>query len=105
MADLKNDYTNVPNHKGLFNELSKYQLMAIKSIAGAGLVDKQNFQKGIIIRSARRLPRELFKIIEYDKEQRTYVTDIILALSEIVLQGPNGLKARSELMEFRYDIV
>ncbi len=105
MADSKNNYNEVPNHKGLLRELLKCQLMAIKSVAGAGLIDKDNFQKGIVIRSSKELPEKLFELIDLDKEHRGYINDVILALSEITLQGPNGLKARTNLMEFRYDII
>lgn len=104
-ANLKTNYNEVPNHKGLLRELLKCQLMAIKSIAGAGLIDKEKFQKGVVVRTSKQLPEKLIELIKLDKEYRSYINDVILALSELTLQGPDGLKARTKLMEFRYDIV
>ena len=105
MASLKNNYNEVPNYKGLLRELLKCQLLAIKSIAGAGLIDKGKFQKGVVIRTSKQLPEKLIDLINFDKEYRRYINDVILVLSELNLQGPGGLKARTGLMEFRYDIV
>ncbi len=105
MATYKNNYNEVPNHKGLLRELLKCQLMAIRSVAGAGLIDKEKFQKGVVIRSSKTLPKNLIEVIAQDQEERSYINDVILALSDITLQGPGGLKARTNLMEFRYDIV
>lgn len=105
MANSKNSYNEVPNHKGLLRELLKCQLIAIKSVVGAGLIDKENFQKGIVIRSSKELPTKLIDLIKSDEEKRSYINDVIHALSELTLQGPNGLKARTNLMEFRYDII
>ncbi len=105
MVTYKNNYNEVPNHRGLLRELLKCQLIAMKSVAGAGLIDKEKFQKGVVIRTSKILPENLIEVINQDKEKRSYINDVMLALSEITLQGPDGLKARTKLLEFRYDIV
>jgi len=43
-------------------------------------------------------------LIQYEKSHNETLSQIIIALSEIPLNGPKGLKFRTGLMEYRYDV-
>ncbi|WP_250478858.1 MULTISPECIES: ABC-three component system middle component 5 [unclassified Caballeronia] len=100
-----NVYHDPLNAATTFRELRHIQEAALKCIAASGLIDKTRFESGYVTRTDRAIPGELKQKIDAFIEQRQPVADIVLkGLADIPLRGHDGLKHRTDLMEYKYDV-
>lgn len=78
---------------------------ALRCLAAAELIEVDALQGGEIRRTEHEIPAALSAgIYEYLQESEA-ATDLILAkLASIPLLGADGLKDRTSLMDFRYDV-
>lgn len=103
--DLKNSYRDPINSVSSFRELHQIQLAALKCIAASGLIDINKFSKGIIERTEQPIPEFLLlQIKNFIVTQGDIAKFILNDLSALPLNGPDGLKHRTELLEYRYDL-
>jgi hypothetical protein len=71
------------------------------ALAGKDLIEGETLQKGRLARTDKAIPEGLLNAATSDDiELASYLGSTI---ATIPLLGKNGLKARSKLMEFRYD--
>lgn len=88
-----------------FRDMGEIQQAALKCIAASGLIDIKKLAEGIVARTALSVPAEIQRKISKFLEKRQPLAGIVLSgLAEIPLRGDGGLKHRTELMEYRYDI-
>ncbi|NKG03002.1 hypothetical protein GO287_04934 [Ralstonia solanacearum] len=86
-------------------DMRHIQEEALRSIAASGLIDMEPFAAGYVIRTNTPLPESLeIKLTEFVEANQPIAEGILTGLSQIPLLGQNGLKDRSQLMEFRYDV-
>lgn len=103
--NLKNSYRDPINSSSLFRELYQIQISALKCIAASGLIDINKFSKGVIERTEQPIPEDLLRQIGVFLANHGDVAKFILNdLSALPLNGPDGLKHRTELMEYKYDL-
>ena len=99
-------YGSRPSIGALYNRMSPMQDAAIQTLVLQGLLDADAFTQGMAIRSGVSLSKELSERIEISNEAQENLMEFLLKdLDQIDFNGPNGLKARTSLGEFRYDIV
>jgi len=102
--DKANPYEELTNPKGIFDRMQTYQLSAVKCLASYGFVDSELLSKNKVKRTGKPIPEEL--LIQLNKPS-TEVSNIIkLVTSDFVdlpLLGKAGLKARTGLLDFKYD--
>jgi hypothetical protein len=85
----------------LFHELSLIQDSAVLSLTQKGLIQVGSDEVRLLIDN---VPVELIAFCETDEFSLSVAFDIVTNyMSKSVLHGKNGLKARSGLMEYRYD--
>lgn len=102
---LSNIYHDPINVATTFRDMEQIQLAALKCIAASELIDVQKLEKGLVARTSQVIPVEIGKKIAEFIEKRQPVAGIVLkSLALLPLRGDNGLKHRTELMEYRYDI-
>lgn len=102
---LTNAYHDPINIASTFRDMGEIQQAALKCIAASGLIDIEKLSQGFVIRTNQSVPAEIQKNISEYLERRQPLAGIILSgLAEIPLRGDGGLKHRTELMEYRYDI-
>jgi len=102
---IANPYHDPLNINTTFRELRNIQDAALKCIAASGLIDVDRFSEGYVTRTVESIPIDLQEKIDAFVSERGKVADIILGkISKIELRGANGLKQRSSLMEYRYDV-
>lgn len=88
-----------------FREIRYLQEASLKCIAASGLVDRELFESGYITRTNQKIPADLHRKVKEFLDARQDVTDAVLkGIATIPLLGVDGLKHRSELMEYRYDV-
>lgn len=100
-----NDYRNPLNNKLTFRDMEEIQLAALRSIAASGIIDRDAFKAGLITRNtSKEIPTKLLEeILEFINKSRNVFHFIVDELATIPLQGIDGLKHRTALLEHRYD--
>ena len=99
-----NVYRDPVSSTSTFMEMRHIQEAALKSIAASGLIDLERFAAGYVVRSKAPIPPSLAaKLKEFVMANSPMTAGVLDNLSQIPLLGNNGLKHRSELMEYRYD--
>lgn len=102
---LANVYHDPVNLATTFREMRHIQVASLKCIGASGLIDRELFEAGFISRSDVKMPTKLHHKVGEFVTSRQPIADIILqGLAEIPLRGEDGLKHRTELMEYKYDV-
>lgn len=86
-------------------QIKVIQMAAIKSLLAKEVLSIESFQQGYIERTKSDLPDGLASLLESDlnaKESWFYL--VVNELPSQKLTGKGGLKERSGLLEFRYDV-
>lgn len=101
---LKNRYNSIADRSRVFDELKSYQSAGLRILLSAGIISEQQSAKQVTLHR-EQMPSLLAEEIELAIASRI---DLIQLLTEtfmsIELNGAKGLKARSKLFEFHYDI-
>lgn len=102
--EMKNEYRGPVSANQVFREMEQLQLTALAALLSAGLIDKKQLENGFVTRTSVDLHPEIFFQVQRAIENANDVNKFILqTLVDIDLNGSLGLKARSGLMEYRYD--
>lgn len=104
LKDIPSAYELMPNSRRVLFELEEIQLTAMQNLVAKGLIDSERFKDGVISRTELAIPNKIVSAIEED--ERTTQEWFRFAINELPIIdffGKKGLKARSQLMEFRYD--
>ncbi len=97
-------YGELPDDNSLFDRMAPFQKTAAESMAKAGIIHDLAWQKNQILFTGEELGPEIETRCE---ELNASMADFIAILCQInrryELHGRDGLKARSKLLEYRYD--
>lgn len=96
-----NPYRDPISARAMFANLSTIQMAAFSCLTATGLA---SLEAGVLIRTETSLPDVIKeRSLSLQSQEHIFFNTLLLQLNAIPLFGPDGLKARSELMEFRYD--
>jgi len=99
-----NIYHDPISPRSTFKDMYHIQNSALKCLVATGLVDLKDFEKGNIYRTDVEIPDELLLSMRDFLNKKKDVYEFILgSLSKFHLTGRDGLKDRTNLMEYRYD--
>lgn len=99
-----NVYREPVSEASTFQEMRHIQEAALRSIAASGLLNMGAFAAGYISRSNASIPSSLDeKLKTFLDEGGAVARGVLKGLSAIPLLGHDGLKHRTQLMEYRYD--
>lgn len=101
----KAGYATLPSGEVLFERMKIVQVSAAQTMAEKSAIDGGELRYGNVSFQPFLLPEELSNRILTANTQDTATIDIIRVLSGYELLGKNGLKDRTELLEYRYDNV
>lgn len=105
-AGAANVYRDPVSTASAFLEMRHIQEAALKSIAASGLIKIDSYSAGYVERTSAALPETIERKVQEFLSINSSVVDAVLnELAKIPLLGQNGLKHRSQLMEYRYDVV
>jgi len=103
--DIPEPYELIKNIKRIMFELEAVQTTALQNLLAKGLIDLEAFKVKKVRRSESELPSALAKEInENDTAKSEWFRMLVNNLCDIEMKGKAGLKSRSGLMEFRYDL-
>jgi len=104
LAGKRNAYNEISDPLKIFTRLSKYQHVALQTLASYGLIDSEKLKSNIVLKTNKPLPSKLSGQVReaYHKDQ--VIIDFLCEhFNKIALQGKNGLKSKTGLFEYRYD--
>jgi hypothetical protein len=101
-----NRYEHQPDDVLLFGRMRPIQNAAIRTLAANGYFEMDALADGEIRETEKVEPHALLQRIQtINASQQNVVKAIFDVVSSYDLLGPNGLKARTGLLEHRYDAV
>lgn len=104
MASSDSPYRAPINPKGMFTSLAKTQDAAISCLEAAALLRRDQAGDVDVKCADAYLPSELKERVDALKVlEAPFFKDMLPLLMSLPLRGPDGLKARSGLAEYRYD--
>lgn len=99
-----NSYDNLSDSRQMFVKMAPFQYQALKALVGFGFYDKMAFEDGLIKKTKKELPSKLRdQILASNTERKELLTMLTSRFAEMTLYGTMGLKARTGLMDFKYD--
>lgn len=99
-----NVYRNPINTTSTFRDMHEIQMAAIRCLAATGLIEITPLERDFIKRTDKSIPDGLLlSMCDFLNAKEEIYTFIISKLSQFPLTGKDGLKDRTNLMEFRYD--
>ncbi|MGO4355084.1 ABC-three component system middle component 5 [Rhizobium sp. RAF36] len=102
---IPNTYQVTPKPAVLFNRMRAAQTAAVGSLQSYGFIEPKAFREGTIFRTKRELPDRVSATVEEHRKEHAELIMFLGELKTYSAYGPNGLRARSELEEYRYDDV
>lgn len=100
-----NQYHDPINPKVAFKDMRYIQDAAIKCMLASGYIIADELDSGYVKRSEKALPAKIaLKVKGFLDENEPFSSFITSELATLSLLGSEGLKARTQLMEYRYDI-
>jgi hypothetical protein len=100
---VANPYRDPISAKSVFINVAPIQSAAFSCLTATGLT---TISSNLLARTDVILPESIKqRCLDLRKEEKVFFENILFVLMDLPLLGPNGLKARSGLMEYRYDNV
>jgi len=102
--DTFGPYENIHDPYKVFIQLEPFQQGALCCLVSCGLLDASGLKQGFAKRTPKTLPAPLANSIRRANEtDRDLIGLLAGPLFDLDFYGPDGLKARTGLMEYRYD--
>lgn len=105
-SEINKKYRDPINSRATFEKMSILQKKALSTLVSMGYIDVSIYKKGKIKRTLKKIPLDLLEKLNsfsfYGNNAQP--KQILLILMSIHLKGQDGLKYRSNLMEYRYEI-
>ncbi|MGO4998608.1 ABC-three component system middle component 5 [Oceanisphaera sp. W20_SRM_FM3] len=101
IKNISDSFELTPNPRSLFFEMNHTHEAAILSLHQRSLI---NINQNIVSLEKQNLPNKLIQEFKADKLTKSALFKILVeCLPNVKLDGDNGLKAKSGLMEYKYD--
>lgn len=99
-----NPYERVYNDRKVLEKIKPYQISALHCLASYGIIDKELLlMERVSIISREVLKEYTDKFEELSARERNIITILVSHFYNIEMPGKNGFKARTNLLESRYD--
>jgi len=99
-------YGEQPDPPLLFERMRPMQLAALETMVTENYIEESAFLNDTFKPTDHNIPREILSRVEELNSSQADLIDFLKILAEdYALSGLNGLKARTELMEYRYDAI
>ncbi len=104
LQNIPHTYESLPNPRRLMFSLRALHNETARALVAKGIFEKELYLKNIITLDTLKIPFNLLRRIEKNPKRNTQWYKLLIeSLAEYPLDGKNGLKNRTNLMEFRYD--
>jgi len=104
-SEIPEPYETLKNTKRILYELEELQSTAIQSLLAKNLLDLDEFEKGWLKRTSFNIQPEIHNALNAsDYANQGWFKALINEFPKAKFNGKAGLKSRTGLMEFRYDV-
>jgi hypothetical protein len=101
-----NSYNDVQDAHRTMIRMEPIQHAALSTLASHGLLDSERYRKQVVRRTNTPIPASLQQAVSEANDKEQQIIELFHGpLSQIGLYGFAGLKARTDLFEYRYDSV
>lgn len=102
---LWNEYHGPVSARRTFQDMEHIHVASVRALAASNLLDKSRLDAGVAERSNTPIPERFSKLMTEARARDSKMTDFILnGLGGLPTQGIDGLKHRTGLLEYRYDL-
>jgi len=99
-------YGEQPEAALLFKRMEPMQMAALETLASRSYINPSALHSGFVAKTEREAPAELaIRAAELNASQPDLMEFLRILAREYELTGENGLKARTGLLEYRYDSI
>lgn len=99
-------YEHQPEDQLIFSRMERVQFAAAGTLVANNFFETEAFQSNVIVETTQPEPHPLTMRIDAVNAEQTEILEAIQSLiTGYGLLGPDGLKARTGLMEYRYDAI
>lgn len=100
-----NPYEELIDPQRVFERMKLFQLAAFRYLAAFGFIESREMAHNVLKRTSKPIPNKLLSSMERLDSREQYVIQLISSpLNELSLYGDKGLKFRTKLLDFKYDI-
>jgi hypothetical protein len=104
LKNIAKQYESLPEPRRLLFGLRELHNTTVRGLVAKGIADKNLYLKNIIKLYTDRIPEILNNQIDKnEKRDSRWYKLIVKVLAKYPVNGKDGLKDRTQLMEFRYD--
>ncbi|MEJ5904563.1 ABC-three component system middle component 5 [Pseudomonas kermanshahensis] len=105
VTKIPEQFEDLTNPARTFFELEIFQKTATLELIAKGVISKSSFDKGIMELEPDSLPSAYTALLDTDVFLKSDAFEVITkGLPKTKFNGSNGLKSRSGLMEYIYDL-
>ncbi|KAA0573286.1 hypothetical protein FZ983_30165 [Azospirillum sp. B21] len=101
----KDSYVRLPSKIALFENMRPFHDAAVQTLVVQGYVEREQYIVGYLTRTAKKIDNKLLEMVRERNEQNVLLFDAMQRISAYPLDGVNGIKHRTGLMEHRYDSI
>lgn len=99
-------YGSFPGDRSVFARMTPIQSASLATASHKGIIDPQEWSRERVKFLAFELPKEMGeRIASLNAEQEDILEFLSAVITDYPVMGDNGIKARSDLLEHRYDSV
>lgn len=104
IGDESSSYESIDNPQRIFLQLEPIQTAALNCLVSYGFIDSELYDQNKLMLTNKAIPSGLTEALEKTKSENEDLIDLLSGpFSKLELIGSQGLKARTNLLEFRYD--
>ena len=104
-SNIAEPFESLRNTKRILHELETLQSIAIQNLLAKKLLNKVSLEKGFLGRSEKPLPESFLQEMQSARLlNEDWFKVLVNEFPKAKFSGNNGLKARTGLMEYRYDM-
>ena len=97
-------YNYISNSRRIFERLHPYQMIALSHLASYGLIDPEMLlQQKVSVTDAEKMHQVMSQLDVMSPEDANVLSWLMLSFRNTPLNGVDGLKYRTKLIESKYD--
>jgi hypothetical protein len=99
-------YGQLPDPRVLFERMEPMQTAAIQTVMSHGMLDEKAWKQGEVSPIGNEVPQSITRrVAELNEQQLELMGFLKVLATEYELTGDSGLKARTGLLDHRYDAI
>ncbi|MDQ5766981.1 ABC-three component system middle component 5 [Thiothrix subterranea] len=103
-SEINPPYESIPNPKRLLFDLQDIQNSTIASLVSKQIIKKEMFNYGVVSLNADNIPKSLIESFHGNPINNSeWFKFFSKGIAAVDLNGKNGFKSRTGLLEYRYD--